>query len=283
MAISIRDIKKAARAALSGRWVQPIWLLITSYLLTQIVSMMVGGALSNTSFIYFLILMLLNYFVLFAFQYGQFYYPLSVFGKQPFRFSMLFVAFSPLYYKRFVVLNFIKTIFVTLASLLVFIPFIGRASWTTLLNLVFGSYSTELVNKLAKIIMNLSTGTWVLLLTLILLYFLILLFVHGFFQLAAYLVFENAQNPSAHILVSTLFLMRGHWFDLLKLQLSFIILYIFYPVTFLWLIPYRQMSIFVFYLNLKQDFAQRMDQYAKQMHQGLSDDDEDDDDDYDQN
>lgn len=264
MIASTREIKKTARSALTGRWIQPIWLIITAYLLTQVVGMLLNGLFNSTTLMYVILLMLLNYFVLFAFQYGQFYFPLSVFRKQPFKFSMLFVAFSPYYYKRFVILNFIKTIFLSIASVLLFIPFIGKMSWGMLLNFIFGNYSVDLVNQLVKVMTALSTMGWVFFFILLAIFLLISLFVSGFFQIASYLVFENTKNPNAHILISTLFLMKNHWLALLKLQLSFVIWYIFYPVTFLWLIPYRQMAIFIFYLNLKNEFASKMSQFTKQ-------------------
>lgn len=264
MNISTKEIKKSARSALTGRWVQPMWLLLTTYLLTQLVGMLLGSTLSSTSFFYFLFLMLLNYFVLFAFEYGQYYYPMSVFGKQPFKLSMLFVAFSPYFYKRFVVLNFIKSIFLTIGSIILFIPFIGKMGWSSLLQFVFGSYSVDLVDRLVKVLTNFSTLSWTFFFGALLIFFLITLFVDGFFQVTSYLVFENGQNPNAHILVSSFFLMKNHWVDLLKLQLSFIVWYLFYPVTFLWLIPYRQMAIFVFYMNLKQDFASKMGIFTEQ-------------------
>lgn len=258
MSNSIKEMKQNAWAALSGRWFQPIWLLVMAYLINQVAGSLLAGAFDSTAFMYFLLVMVLNYFVLFAFQFGAYYFPMSVFGQQPFRFSMLFVAFSPYYYKRFVVLNFIKSIFVSLGSFLVFIPFIGKLSWSSLLNLIFGSVSVNLFQRLSKILNSFSIGSWLLFLAMAILYLLILIFANGFFQIASYLVFENARNPEAKIYRSALFMMRGHWGSLLKLQLSFIIWYIFYPVTFLWLIPYRQMSLFVFYLNLKQAFSQRM-------------------------
>lgn len=225
--------------------------------------MLLGSLFDSTALIYVILLMLLNYFVLFAFQYGQFYFPLSVFRKQPFKFSMLFVAFSPYYYKRFVILNFIQTIFLSIGSLLLFIPFIGKMSWGSLLNFIFGNYSVTLVNQLVKVMTALTTGGWVVFFALLVVFFLITLFVDGFFQITSYVVFENAQNPNAHIFLTAFFLMKHHWGDLLKLQLSFILWYIFYPVTFFWLVPYRQMAIFVFYMNLKNEFTSRMSRFAQ--------------------
>ncbi|MCD2255464.1 DUF975 family protein [Agrilactobacillus fermenti] len=260
MQFSIRNIKLQARKALKGRWFQPIWLLVTSFLLVQLLGSLLSSGLGQNSFIETLLFMLLNYFLLFSFKYGQYYYPNSVFAEQPFRFSMLFIGLSPLYYKRFVILNFIESVLLMLRTWLIFIPFIGSLSLLDMLQINYGMSSVKLLTRIETIIAHFDVWHLTGLILLLVLAGILWLWLNGFFQIAAYLVFENGQNSRARILSATLLFMHHHWLDLLKLQLSFIGWYLFFPVTFLWLIPYRQMAIFIFYVSIKHEFMAKLAQ-----------------------
>ncbi|MCH4171293.1 MAG: DUF975 family protein [Lactobacillus sp.] len=272
MNTSTAKIKTVAKTALRGHWVQPVLLLVTTYLITYLLDSILVSIFDPNAFMYVLLLMLLNYFVIFALDYGQYYYPMSLFGHQKFSIAMLFVGYNKFFYKRLVVLNFIKSILLTLSSLLVFIPFIGKLNWLNILSLMFNTSDITLFNRLFKIVQQFTMGHLLALLGLLIVFGLIFLLLEAFFQITGYLVFENAQNPSAHFVVSGMLLLKGHWGQLLRLQLSFIIWYFFYAFTFVWLIPYRQMAIFVFYLNLKQDFAQKLSAYTNEAKTPDSDD-----------
>ncbi|MGX7420146.1 DUF975 family protein [Carnobacterium gallinarum] len=249
--MKISDYRLAAREKLRGRWGVFALLVLISVLLSKGINVVFDVFLGKD---YPWIMLLSSLFLTFAFNYGLFYASLLVSRGQDISLKMIFSGFNEGRYLPLLLINIMEQLVTIILSLILALPFMGILG-ASILSSIFLSSGGITINSVFELA---GVGGFSALAFLTILFVLIIagigLLVDGFFQIIVLMRLEDSRLSFRDLVKSSLALLKGNWWNLFLLQISFIgwsLLGIFL-VPLLWVIPYRLVSITEFYQATKK-------------------------------
>ena len=244
--------QRKALQKLHGYWLSLISFLILSKCLGSLIMELfsTGESLFNVLFS-----ALLSVFLVAIFEISFNFASWNVVNNKYPSLGLLFKGFKNQYYSVLVEINFIKFIFIGICTFLCSLAYVSKFGIVKLIqyNLNFGNLLIKVVSQITNGQINYSLLS---LATLICCVMLILeLFIGAYFNLLFFAKISNPIWSLKDIFIRTYNSMHNNWWNLIKLQLSFIPWYLTclftFSITLIFVIPFNQVALAIFYKDLK--------------------------------
>lgn len=254
--MNIRLLKKQALKGLRGKW-PPLVMLTTIALFVQLLGDQIVTVVGKNTLFGIFLNMVMQYFVYFAFFYAIYLGVIVTFeNHRPSILKTIKLIFDYKQYRYLVMINFIQNVAMIIVITLCLLPLVGSLGWQRLF-----SFSLTNLDSMADFILsqNIAQPTQLMLqlswaAIIIMIFYIIVV---GFCQLLVFFSLQFANNSLTLIFYLVRFFMHGHWWQFIRLELSFAGWFILGSLTsgiaFIFVIPYEAATLLLFYQAIKEE------------------------------
>lgn len=244
------EYRTLARANLKGQWGKFALVMLISILLSNFITQLFVSFLGER---YPWIGTFVGIFLTFAFNYGLFYTSLIVSRGQKIKMNMIFSGFNDGRYVPLLIIHCLERFVSFVISVIVALPFVSILG----IGIVSSVFVSNNINAVTELVANGGFSALVLLSVMFIGLILgISTLIDGFFQIIVLMRLDYPKLKLKGLIQSSLALLKGKWWELFLLQLSFIGWYLLgiFVLPLLWITPYRLVAIAQFYEETKEEF-----------------------------
>ncbi|MGY3779030.1 DUF975 family protein [Isobaculum melis] len=249
------DYKLSARQSLTGQWGTMIGMQLITIVISILISSVLLAPFNTSEGSGSAVSTIVGLLITFGFSYGLTYASLEVVRGRKANFEMLFVIFKQERYLPAVLLNMTTKIIDTVVSFILMLPIVivAGVSFISLYTVSAGNITEA--RYVARLITGMSGIVVFIFLIVMLLFLVVALLLSAYFQMLVLVRLDHPNLSLGEVYRETNRLLMGKWGQLLKLELSFIWLYIAGVFTlciaYLWIIPYQDVAVSTFYDVMK--------------------------------